>query len=376
MAEIRLDTVTKRFGSIEAVRALSLEIHDGEFFCILGPPRSGKSVVLRLIVGLESPDDGTIYIDGEPVNGVHPGRRDVAMIFQNLALYPDKTVFDNIAFPLREQKVPAHEIDERVLHVAQTLHIDHLLQRKPGKLSGGERQRVAIGRAIVRRPRAYLMDEPLANLDALLRAEMRVELKHLQHDLGQTLIYVTNDQIEAMSMADRIAVLRDGELQQCDSPQTVYNRPANRFVASLVGAPPMNLVPCEVQRDDGALTIVHPVFALRAARLQQALHRGAGVLMGIRPEDIQIFDSRPSGQAMPAEVSVIEPLGAEIIVDLRLGADVVRAIAPPTRRFRDGQAVWVRFDGARIHLFDLTSGQRIYSSNRDEALVCGSRIRT
>ena len=242
MANIVLDKVTKRFGRVTAVNELSLDIRDGEFFCVLGPPGAGKTTTLRLIVGLEKPDEGNIIIDGELANEIHPGQRDIAMMFQNLALYPDKTVFDNIAYPLRERKLPKAEIQTRVTAVAKSLYIDHLLQRKPAKLSGGERQRVALGRAMVRQPRATLMDEPLANLDALLRLEMRVELKHRQKEEGSTLVYVTHDQVEAMSMADRIAVLNRGRLQQCDIPDAIYSLPANRFVATVIGSPPTNFI--------------------------------------------------------------------------------------------------------------------------------------
>ena len=248
MANIVLDKVTKRFGRVTAVNELSLDIRDGEFFCVLGPPGAGKTTTLRLIVGLEKPDEGNIIIDGELANEIHPGQRDIAMMFQNLALYPDKTVFDNIAYPLRERKLPKAEIQTRVTAVAKSLYIDHLLQRKPAKLSGGERQRVALGRAMVRQPRATLMDEPLANLDALLRLEMRVELKHRQKEEGSTLVYVTHDQVEAMSMADRIAVLNRGRLQQCDIPDAIYSLPANRFVATVIGSPPTNFITADVSR--------------------------------------------------------------------------------------------------------------------------------
>ncbi len=210
MASIRLENVTKRFGSVTALNDVSLDIADGEFFAVLGPPGAGKTTTLRTIVGLESPDEGDVYLDDDKVTDVWPGDRDIAIMFQNLALYPDKSVFDNLAFPLKQRKVPKDEIRERVAQAAATLHIEHLLKRKPAKLSGGERQRVALGRAIVRDPRAYLFDEPISALDALLRLEMRTELKRLQRDLGRTLVYVTHDQVEAMSMADRIAVLREG----------------------------------------------------------------------------------------------------------------------------------------------------------------------
>ncbi len=376
MANLRLENVTKRFGRVEAIKGLDLDIHDGEFFCVLGPPGAGKTTMLRLFVGLERPDEGTVYIDSEPVNEVHPGRRDIAMVFQNLALYPDKTVFNNIAYPLRERKVPKETIQQQVTMVAKKLYIDHLLQRKPAKLSGGERQRVALGRAIVRQPRAYLLDEPLANLDALLRLEMRVELKRLQAELGQTLVYVTHDQVEAMSMADRIAVLDHGVLQQCATPDVVYNLPANRFVATVIGSPPTNFIPIEVRQHNGDLALVHPAFTLRAAGashpLRVALARlGNGLdplLVGVRPEDVQVFRASPGPGAIPAQVSVIEPLGAETIVDLQLGPDLIKAVVPPTQRLEERRHVWLTLEATRLHIFDAATGARLYTTGQAENL--------
>jgi multiple sugar transport system ATP-binding protein len=381
VANLRLENVTKRFGHVEAIKQLDLDIQDGEFFCVLGPPGAGKTTTLRLIVGLERPDEGTVYIDGEPVNDVHPGRRDIAMVFQNLALYPDKTVFDNIAYPLRERKLSKQDIQQQVSAVAKKLYIDHLLQRKPAKLSGGERQRVAIGRAIVRQPRAYLMDEPLANLDALLRLEMRVELKRLQGELGQTLVYVTHDQVEAMSMADRIAVLNQGILQQCDTPDIIYNLPANRFVATVVGSPPTNFIPAQVRQHDHSLAISHPAFTLLAEGdshpLRLALERGgnltAPVLVAVRPEDVRVAGSTAGECSVPAQVSVIEPLGSETIVDLRLGPDLIKAVVPPTRQLEEKQDVWLTFEVGRVHVFDSASGARLYTSGQEE-LKCEGRV--
>lgn len=378
MANLRLENVTKRFGRVEAVKGLDLDIHDGEFFCVLGPPGAGKTTTLRLFVGLERPDEGTVYIDSEPVNEVHPGHRDIAMVFQNLALYPDKTVFNNIAYPLRERKIPKQDIQQQVTTVAKKLYIDHLLQRKPAKLSGGERQRVALGRAIIRQPRAYLLDEPLANLDALLRLEMRVELKRLQAELGQTLVYVTHDQVEAMSMADRIAVLNHGILQQCATPDVIYNLPANCFVATVIGSPPTNFIPVEVRQHNGDLVLVHPAFTLRAAGashpLRAALARqGNGldpVLVGLRPEDMQVFRTSPGPGAIPAQVSVIEPLGAETIVDLQLGSDLIKAVVPPTQRLEERRHVWLTFETARLHIFDAATGSRLYTTGQAENLEC------
>jgi len=299
-------------------------------------------------------------------------------VFQNLALYPDKTVFNNIAYPLREQRLPRQEIEERVTAIAKTLRIDKLLDRKPAKLSGGERQRVALGRAIVRHPRAYLMDEPLANLDALLRLEMRVELKRLQADLGQTLVYVTHDQVEAMSMADRIAVMNLGVLQQCAEPDVIYTLPANRFVATVVGSPPTNFIAANVSAHTDQVLVTHTVFRLRADGASHPLRNALGqagsppskAVVGIRPEDVGVSPRASDSHAIPAQVSVIEPLGSETVVDLQIGSDYIKAVVPPMQRLDEGQFVWLRFEPSRIHFFDAETGQRIYSTGPDREVEC------
>jgi multiple sugar transport system ATP-binding protein len=351
MATIRLERITKRFGSVTALNGVSFEVQDGEFFAILGPPGAGKTTTLRTIVGLETPDEGDVYLDGERVTEVWPGDRDVAIVFQNLALYPDKTVFNNLAFPLKQRKVPKAEIKERVEATARILHIEHLLKRKPAKLSGGERQRVALGRAIVREPQAYLFDEPISALDALLRLEMRAELKRMQRDLGRTLVYVTHDQVEAMSMADRIAVLREGVIQQVAAPEDIYHRPANRFVATVIGSPPMNFLPATASWADGALRVRHDAFELaaEAPAAREKLADGAPCWVGIRPEDIRLGAQGEDG--IPASVYVTEPLGGETVVDLELGDRVVKALAPPTLSVRADQALRVRFEPRRLHVF-------------------------
>jgi multiple sugar transport system ATP-binding protein len=348
MARVRLEGVSKRFGNVTAMDDVTLDIADGEFFAILGPPGAGKTTTLRAILGLEKLDAGRVLLDDEDVTEVWPGDRDIAIVFQNLALYPDKTVFGNLAFPLKNRKLPKAEIQERVQRAAKVLKIEALLDRKPAKLSGGERQRVAIGRAIVRDPRAYLLDEPLSALDALLRLEMRSELKYLQRDLNRTLVYVTHDQVEAMSMADRMAVLRDGAVQQVATPEDIYHRPVNRFVATTIGSPPMNFLPATVRRQNGTVTVEHARFSVRVAGDRLALEDGAPCFVGVRPEDVHVGGG---GAAIDATVFVTEPLGGETVVDLHLEERVVKALAPPTDRFEAEEAVKIAFDPRRIHIF-------------------------
>jgi len=353
MAGIRLDNVTKRFGSVTALDRISVEIEDGEFFAVLGHPGAGKTTMLRTIVGLETPDEGDVYAAGERITDVYPGDRDIAIMFQNLALYPDKSVYNNLAFPLKQAKVPKQQIEQRVAEVARVLRIEPLLKRKPAKLSGGERQRVALGRAMVRDPRALLLDEPLSALDALLRLEMRAELKRLQRELGRTVVYVTHDQVEAMSMADRIAVLREGVLQQVDQPENIYHRPANRFVATVVGSPPMNFLHAEGAWSGGTLELRHPLFTVTTAEaasesLRGRLAEGQECLVGVRPEDVHVT----SAPGIPATVYVTEPLGGETVVDLDLGGRLVKALVDPTLKLQENEAVQLALDGQRLHVFD------------------------
>src|SRR4051795_12049694 len=290
MARLQITGLTKRFGNIVAVRDLSLDIADREFLVLLGPSGAGKTTTLRCAAGLETPDEGWVYFDEQTMNTVGPAMRDVAFVFQSYALFPRKTAYENIASPLVARQTPKAEIDQKVKAVAGKLHIEHLLARKPSQLSGGEQQRVALCRAMVRQPRVFLMDEPLTNLDFKLRVEMRTELKHLHADLATTFFYVTNDQIEALSLADRIAVLNKGVLQQVDTPENVYDRPVNRFVASFIGSPTMNLLDCTVADDGGPVLVAEgwrfhvPPRAVAAAR-QAATER---VVLGIRPEDIAL----------------------------------------------------------------------------------------
>jgi ABC-type sugar transport system ATPase subunit len=351
MARIRLDGVTKRFGSVTALRDVSLDIADGEFFAILGPPGAGKTTLLRTIVGLETPDAGEIFADERRVTDVFPGDRDIAIMFQNLALYPDKSVYGNLAFPLKQAKVPKQEIRRRVQETAAKLHIEALLERKPGKLSGGERQRVALGRVLVRDACALLLDEPLSALDAMLRLEMRAELKRLQRELGRTLVYVTHDQVEAMSMPDRVAVLREGAVQQVDTPENIYHRPASRFVATVIGSPPMNFIPAVVDASSGHLRIVHKRFVIESAAPVKAerLSNGAPCFVGIRPEDIQVTSA---GDGLAARIYATEPLGGETVVDVTLGDRVIKLIAPSALALTQDAEIRIVLDSSRLHVFD------------------------
>ncbi len=368
MPGIRLDGVTKQFGSVTALDDVSLEVADGEFFAVLGPPGAGKTTMLRTIVGLEKPERGDVYAGDERITDVYPGDRDIAIMFQNLALYPDKSVRDNLAFPLKQAKVPKREIERRVSEVAAVLKIEGLLRRKPAKLSGGERQRVALGRAMVRDPRALLLDEPLSALDALLRLEMRGELKRLQRELGRTVVYVTHDQVEAMSMADRVAVLRQGRLQQVAPPEDIYHRPANRFVATVVGSPPMNFLHGSASWDDGRLEIRHPLFDIvvageASASVGERLGEGAECLIGVRPEDVDV----ESAGGIASTVLTTEPLGGETVVDLEVGDRITKALVDPSLSLADGQPTTVSLDPRRLHLFD-ADGEALFSAAGDDIL--------
>jgi multiple sugar transport system ATP-binding protein len=374
MASIRLEDVTKKYGKNTALANLSFEVDDGEFFCILGPPGAGKTTTLRTIIGLESPDGGGVYIEGERVNEVHPSQRDIAMIFQNLALYPDKTIFENIASPLRRLKLDKKEIETKVHDVARQLRIDWLLTKTPGQLSGGERQRVAIGRAIVRQPRAYLMDEPLSNLDALLRLEMRLSLKELQTELKETFVYATHDQAEALSMADRIAILDRGLLQQLGSPEAVYRQPENRLVATVLGNPSMNFLECTLEEDNDRLKVVHEAFSVGAEKavLGKALESlppgSKDVVLGIRPEDVTIYHEKPEGQSIDAEIYVIEPLGNKTIVDIKVGEDVIKVIDKPSYIGEPGEKAWLQIREAKSHLFDKDSSRCLFHASTETPL--------
>ena len=354
MAGLRLARVTKRFGRTVALDDVSFDVADGEFFCLLGRSGAGKTTTLRTVAGLEKPTEGDVYLDGVRVTEVHPSRRDVAMIFENLALYPNKTGFENIAFPLRVQRRPEDEVRRRVLEVARVLQIEHILDRYPRTFSGGERQRVAIGRTIVRQPRLYLFDEPLSNLDALLRLNMRAELKHLQRDLGQTIVYVTPDQVEAMSMADRIAVLREGRVQQIGSPLDIYLRPSNMFVAGFIGSPPMNLLRANLTSSNGTVRahLGAGGLELAAGRFPRLGEARGEIVVGVRPEDIAVTTQ---GDGLRGRVVAFEPLGGKAVLDVELDRQLVRVTVPARTTYAPDEPVGLAFDPQRVHLFDAAS---------------------
>jgi multiple sugar transport system ATP-binding protein len=356
MAHLRLDRVTKTFGGTAAVRDLSLDIENGEFFVLLGPTGAGKTTTLRLIAGLEKPTSGTIAIGGEDVREWSAAERDVALVFQYYSLYPRYTVYQNLAFPLksRVRNYSAEEIDARVHQAAQTLRIDHLLDRKTDKLSGGEMQRVSIGRAIVREPRAFLMDEPLSNLDAKLREALRSELKDLQMKLGATFLFVTHDQIEAMSMGDKVGVLNEGRIVQVGKPQEIYNAPRDVFVAGFVGSPVMNLLAGEVGGGRVSAMSGKVEVPLNGAAGKLSSGRRA-VTVGIRSEDIRVGPD----EAVEARVHDVENHGVEKIVTLRVDEYLFRATVPATVAVNVESSVKFSFDPKKLHCFDRSTGANL-----------------
>jgi multiple sugar transport system ATP-binding protein len=348
MSAVRYMGVEKRFEPIVALQALDLNVPDRTFLALLGPSGCGKTTALRLLAGLETPTAGRIMIGERDVTRLQPRDRDIAMVFQSYALYPHMSVSDNISYPLRIRNVPTAERNAKVAEVAESLEIGHLLDRYPRQLSGGQRQRIALARAIVRNPAAFLMDEPLSNLDARLRLSMRGEIKRLCHRLGATTLYVTHDQAEALTMADLIAVLREGRLQQVATPDDIYNRPANRFVATFVGNPPMNILRATMDQD--GLRVAGAPIALDWARRDAC--RAAGVVeMGIRPEDLRLLDASTTS-SLSGEIYVIEPLGNETLVNVRLGEERMTVRAPRGFSARTGAAVGIAFDSADACFFD------------------------
>ena len=355
MPSVALQNITKRFRKLVALNGISFEVKDGVFFTIVGPTNAGKTTTLRVVAGLEKPNSGDLLFDGEKMNAVPPNRRNVAMMFQNLALYPHKNGFDNIGFPLRVQKISSAEINRRVQEVARFLKIQHLLDRLPGTYSGGERQRLAFARTVVRNPAVYMLDEPLANLDALIRLQMRIELKRIHQDLGKTMLYVTHDQVEAMSMSDQIAVLNKGAIHQIGSPDEIYMRPANQFVAGFFGAPPMNFIYARIEGTSTDTMLKWDDYAVAAKplvdKIEKADERNA-VVFGLRPEDMILSETG----GLSGRIVSLEQLGLKTIVDVELGSVVVRVSLPTTFDFKIRDRCCVQMNVERGHLFDRESG--------------------
>ncbi|MBI4251611.1 MAG: sn-glycerol-3-phosphate ABC transporter ATP-binding protein UgpC [Candidatus Tectomicrobia bacterium] len=362
MGELVLERVGKKFGEVTAVKDVSLRIHDGEFVVFLGPSGCGKTTTLRMIAGLEEITSGSIYLDGRLLNDVLPGERDIAMVFQNYALYPHMTVYKNMAFGLKMRKVAKGEIASRVERAADILGIRRLLHRYPRQLSGGQRQRVAVGRAIVRDPRVFLFDEPLSNLDAKLRVQTRVELLRLHRQLQATSVYVTHDQVEAMTMGDRIVVMLDGTVQQVGPPMEVYQRPANVFVAGFIGSPSMNFLPARVTGGAEGLWREGKGFRLpappgRAPELEK--YRDKEATLGVRPEDLLLRPTGPEGNSFRAAVEIVEAVGSDIFLDLNLAGASVTARVEATAEVKAGQEVTLYPNPGRVHLFDPASGANL-----------------
>jgi multiple sugar transport system ATP-binding protein len=352
MATLSIEKISKRFGNTQVLHEINLDLADGEFLVLVGPSGCGKSTLMNIVAGLEEPTTGKLQLAGRDITHLEPDERDVAMVFQSYALYPNMTVAQNIAFPLEMRKVPKAERDKAVADVAQMLQIGHLLDRKPRQLSGGQRQRVAIGRALARSPSLFLFDEPLSNLDAKLRVDMRAELKKLHMSTGVTTIYVTHDQVEAMTLGTRIAVLKDGLIQQLATPMELYNRPANLFVAGFIGSPAINLA-------DGAVDahgVVRMAGVDTGVRLPQ--HAGQQVTVGVRPEDM-LVQADASANSLAAKVTLVEPTGAEsyVLVGGAFGEFTLRSAGEAT--YSPGAPLHLGFSADKVHVFDAAGGQRL-----------------
>jgi len=357
MTRVELRHVTKRFGKVVAVDDLSLEVGKGEFFVLLGPSGCGKTTTLRIIAGLETPDRGSVLFDGEDVTRFSPAKRGVSMVFQSYAIWPHMTVYENIALPLKVRELPREEVDRRVREAARLMRIEDLLDRYPFQLSGGQRQRVAVARALAVTPRVLLMDEPLSNLDALLRVQARAELKRLQYETKLTTIYVTHDQLEAMVLADRVAVMNAGRILQVGPPEEVYNRPANRFVAHFIGSPPINFFEGVVERDG-----INVGFAkLPAAPEAPESYMGKRVIVGVRPEDV-LLTPTPGFVELEGDVWLVENLGGDYVVIVSVGDAVIRV---KSNKRPSGSKVRIYINPMKIHVFDKDSELRLGHFDRE-----------
>jgi multiple sugar transport system ATP-binding protein len=360
MAEVRIENVTKQFGDVIAVNDLNLVIKEKEFLTLLGPSGCGKTTLLNCIAGLLEVTKGSIYIDGQLINPIPPKDRGIAMVFQDYALYPHMTVYDNLAFPLKAMKLSTSEISLKTTEAAEILNIVELLNRLPRELSGGQRQRVALGRAIVRRPRVFLMDEPLSNLDARLRLMMRSELKKLHRKLGATVIYVTHDQAEAMTLSDRIAVLKDGILQQLDTPLALYEKPANKFIADFLGAVSMNFVQGLIERKESTYYLEAGTFCYAIPQkytdIVQHLSPHTGVILGIRPENVSLSKNRTEGQ-IQARVDNVDQLGSDQYVHVLAHECLLIVRVPPHMKLELHETVYLALDEDKIHFFDEKTGE-------------------
>jgi multiple sugar transport system ATP-binding protein len=361
MASVKMDNVVKRFGKVSVIEGMNLDIHDHEFMVLVGPSGCGKTTALRMIAGLEEVTDGKILIGDKLVNDLPPKDRDIAMVFQSYALYPHMTVRENLEFGLRIRKMPQDQIDKLVKDAAQILDIAHLLDRKPKQLSGGQRQRVALGRAIVRNPSVFLFDEPLSNLDAKLRVQMRAEIAKLQQRLQTTCVYVTHDQVEAMTMGHRICVMNAGKIQQVGTPLDLYEHPTNVFVAQFLGTPPMNLVKAIIA--DGGTNIAAVKFKIPVPKsfANAGLTDGKKVVVGIRPENVRDADEKLHGQTarVSLDVEIVEPLGNEVVVYARAGDDLLVATLDPHRAPKMGDKIDLLIELDALHLFDAETEKRI-----------------
>lgn len=359
--KVLLQDLTKRFGKVVAVNNVTLQAEDKEFVVLLGPSGCGKTTVLRCIAGLEMPDAGKIFVGERLVNNLSPKQRDIAMVFQTYALYPHMTVYQNLAFPLENLRVPYAKIQLTVKEIAKLLRIENLLQRRPRELSGGQRQRVALGRAMVRKPKVFLMDEPLSNLDAKLHVYMRTELKKLQKTLGITTIYVTHDQVEAMTMGDKVAIMNEGILQQIGDPFEIYFHPANTFVAGFIGSPPTNFFDCTLTAekpymlDTGEFNYALPEQLVEKAKDWMSKQ----LILGVRPQDVQVDLKAKGNQGIKARLDVVEPLGDRQIFNAKIGKYDVKILVGPEYRANEGQEIWIEFPPDKIYVFDKQTGKSL-----------------